>query len=556
MKKKKINTQYSTIGAIDSNVSAPQTQFDKFDSPQGHGFAAEQANNLYDILTGKKATVIGGDNAKDGADRLVNGIYIQTKYCQTATDSVQNAFDKGQYRYLNPDGSLMQLEVPSDQYQEAVKLMSKRIERGQVQGVSDPNDAKNIVREGHFTYEQAKNIAKFGTVESISFDATNGVVIGTSAFGISAVMTFATTLWSGESIDIAFEDAICSGLKMGGVAFLNTVITSQLMRTGLNEALTNVTDSIVGHLGNKTSEKLANALVKSANVTGEQAMVNLSKLLRGTIVSNGVMVVLLSAKDISNSFRGRISGKQLFKNITTKAAGVTGGSLAVLGGQLLLTIINPAAGAATSIVVSVVSGVIGGTVSETATNKIIGHFVEDDAVALVNIIEEKFIALAQKYLLSSEEVEICLADLQDQLTNDVLMDMYASDDHEIYAETLVRKIIEHLVIMRCRVCLPSYYDFYTTFAQLIDKAENGNGVIHPAETKSIDHIELGKALTGKEYSERAAKKGVYVAKQCNMVSTQTQLHLQRLANLANDNPKTSEELDKLKVELDSVLNEF
>lgn len=60
--------------------AAQQTQMDKFQAAQGHGFAAEQANNLHDILTGKDAKIVGGDNAKDGPDRMVNGVNIQTKY--------------------------------------------------------------------------------------------------------------------------------------------------------------------------------------------------------------------------------------------------------------------------------------------------------------------------------------------------------------------------------------------------------------------------------------------------------------------------------------------
>lgn len=83
------------------NSAAFQTHMDKFHAAQGHGYAAEQANHLYDKLTGKDAFIVGGDNAKDGADRLVNGIHIQTKYCQTAADSVAAAFNQGKYRYIN-----------------------------------------------------------------------------------------------------------------------------------------------------------------------------------------------------------------------------------------------------------------------------------------------------------------------------------------------------------------------------------------------------------------------------------------------------------------------
>lgn len=81
--------------------AAQQTQMDKFQAAQGHGFAAEQANNLHDILTGKDAKIVGVDNAKDGPDRMVNGVNIQTKYCHDAASSVQAAFENGQCRYVN-----------------------------------------------------------------------------------------------------------------------------------------------------------------------------------------------------------------------------------------------------------------------------------------------------------------------------------------------------------------------------------------------------------------------------------------------------------------------
>ena len=91
---KKENTAPVQSGAVnaDMNAAAQQTQMDKFQAAQGHGYAAEQANNLYDILTGKDAKIVGGDNAKDGPDRMVNGVNIQTKYCHDAASSVQAAF--------------------------------------------------------------------------------------------------------------------------------------------------------------------------------------------------------------------------------------------------------------------------------------------------------------------------------------------------------------------------------------------------------------------------------------------------------------------------------
>lgn len=62
--------------------------------------------------------------------------------------------------------------------------MQERIRRGEVPNVSNPEEAENIVRQGKFTYEQVRNIAKAGTVESIAYDAVNGTIIATGAFGL------------------------------------------------------------------------------------------------------------------------------------------------------------------------------------------------------------------------------------------------------------------------------------------------------------------------------------------------------------------------------------
>lgn len=52
---------------------------EKFHGARGHGYAAERANNLYDKFMGNDAEILGDDNAKNGADRIVNGANIQMR---------------------------------------------------------------------------------------------------------------------------------------------------------------------------------------------------------------------------------------------------------------------------------------------------------------------------------------------------------------------------------------------------------------------------------------------------------------------------------------------
>ena len=86
-------------------------------------------------------------------------------------------------KYLNPDGSPMQIEVPSDKYEDAIRSMEDKIRKGQVPGIADPEKAKDIVRKGNFTYQQAVNVAKFGTIESLTYDAINGIKLAGYKYG-------------------------------------------------------------------------------------------------------------------------------------------------------------------------------------------------------------------------------------------------------------------------------------------------------------------------------------------------------------------------------------
>lgn len=114
---------------------------------QGHGFAAERGNHIVDRVRLKNARILGDNNARNGADRLVSGTEIQTKYCSTAARSVGAAFDgqNGQYRYMGNNGP-MQLEVPRDQYAGAVETMRNKIREGKVEGEMTPGERSLIQR--------------------------------------------------------------------------------------------------------------------------------------------------------------------------------------------------------------------------------------------------------------------------------------------------------------------------------------------------------------------------------------------------------------------------
>ena len=430
---------------------------EKFHSRQGHGFSAERANNFYDKSRGHDAKIVGDDNVQNGADRIVDGIYLQSKYCATGQDCIKECFEdsgKGRFRYMT-DGKPMQIEVPADQeiYNEAVKTMGEKIKNGQVPGVTDPNEAKNLVRKGHVTYEQAKNIAKAGNVESLKYDAANGIVYATSAFGITAIITFATSVWDGEDFNVCLKNAAYAGLKVGGTSFIVSVLSSQLSKAGLNNMLVGNSEAIVSLMGSKASAVLINAFRSGTKpIYGAAAMKSAAKLLRGNVITAGLTVVVLSSFDIANIFRGRISGKQLLKNLANTTSTVAGGTAGWIAGAAAGSAILPGLG---TLIGGIAGSLVSGSAAGKLTSKVTNAIVEDDADEMVAVIQKQFETIANDYLLNRKEAEKCVDRLSEGLTGNVLKDMFASDDRESFARNLIIPIVEKMVSMRELIRLPS-----------------------------------------------------------------------------------------------------
>ena len=426
---------------------------------RGHGFAAEKANHLYDVFSGKDAKIVGGDNAKNGADRLVDGVNIQTKYCKTGSKCISECFEGGEFRYINSDGSPMQIEVPSDKYDSAIQSMEERIKKGQIPGVSDPEVANELVRKGTFTYEQVRNIAKFGTVESLTYDAVNGIKLAGTAMGISAAVSFAVSLWNGDDWDKALESSCYVGLKVGGVAWVSSIITTQLGRTGIEQGLRGATDWVVQQMGPKAAAWIANGLRSGNAIYGAAAMNHVSKLLRGNVVTGVVTTLVISSVDFVRMFQGRCSGAQLFKNVASTASGVAGGT----GGWMAGAAGGAAVGSAIPVIGTAAGGIIGGllgafaggTAANAAANAILDEFIEDDAKEMLDIVKNVFGELAFDYLLNEEEAEAVIDEFKSEDVPDFLRDMYAASSRRVFAKDKFEPMIQDIAKNRNIIYLPS-----------------------------------------------------------------------------------------------------
>ena len=518
----------------------------RFNGRQGHGYAAEQGNDLYDTINGRNAEILGDDNAKNGPDRIVDGQLIQTKYCQNANASVNSGFKNGKYRYLDSNGNPMQLEVPSDQYDEAIRIMEEKIRKGQVPGCKNPKDASKIIRKGNITLKQAINIAKAGTVESLVFDAAHGAVIGLSAAGISSTIILARALWNGEDLDTALDIAMYSGIQAGGIAFVTSVVSSQITKIGVSNLLIKPSNELVKLLPSTVRKQLLAAIRDGAPIYGAAASKNLAKLLRGNFITQVVTVLVLSSSDIFHYAQGKISGKQLFKEVTTLVSGLIGGG--VVG--VLLAPLGP--------VGVIIGSIIGTGLSSEAMRRLLNQFIEDDAVKLIEIVNNRFAILANEYLLSKSELDLAVEVLRGCLVHSKLLEMYASEDRMRFADELVEKCITSVIVWRTNILIPDQVSLTKSISRVLMETENRNFSIDLIAKSNPQ--EIAKKILNRDVSKVAAMKGIYVATQSNIIRNQKELMLYKIQNrrktFSTELEIINEELKKNELDFSVELNKL
>ena len=356
--KKEVNNSAINGGSAASSALSTNSymQYTQYRNRQGHGWAAEDANAMSDRLSGKRVDQVGTNNSGNGADRIVNGVEIQTKYCASAQDSVNSAFQNREYRYGG-----MKLEVPKDQYDEAVKLMADKIRDGQVPGVTDPAAAKDMGIKGNCTYQEAKNIAKAGNIDSIKFDVKTQAITCGLTCGMSFVLSYANSIRQGRTHAQALKDASVQAAKSGTAAMVVGVGTQQLLRTTVGRSMaasaTNASRAIVDaacktQVGQQLVEKTASTLI-GKQVAGQAAKNVLTKGMRTNMVTGSVMLVSQTIPDAVKVCQGKMSGGQFCENVASNTAGIGGGYAGATAGAAVGTAIFPGVG-------TVVGGIIGG----------------------------------------------------------------------------------------------------------------------------------------------------------------------------------------------------
>ena len=398
----------STIGMWAGNESRIQgydEQKKYMSGNQGHGYAAEYGNLVVDKLLGKDVIneaqnldPLTNRQRKDGADRIVNGVPIQTKYYKDFNNLYKEIFPGGKIRYII-DGKAMPIEVPRDKYIEYCDKLQRKIDNGEINSIKRGTPANKILRKGSVTYAQAQNIARAGTIESLTVDFSNGAIQSANVATISAVITFARAIWAGKNVDEAVRISMETGIRtVGKNAVINT-ISMQLSRERINP---------LGILG----EDFINPLYKTTDATA---------------INNTLTMALTFGPDICKFFQGRISEKQLFKNSAIAVGGIAGGM--ATGG----------------VVAGPLGMFIGSILGSMATKAILDEFVEDDAIEMFYIYKEEYIECITEAVLDEKELyQVAENTLNSQDLSEILEVMYSVVDSRECARRQIQDQIQNI----------------------------------------------------------------------------------------------------------------
>lgn len=392
----------SHLGGLVSSVNAPnfikEAQTNQMlQGKQGHGVAAEWGNTVVDRTLGKRVeTQVGGTNLKHGADRSINGINVQTKYCQSAGESINSYINNIDGYFKN---NTKQVEVPRDQYAEAIKKMERSIVEGKIPGESNPLNVKKYVRKGFWTYDQANQIAKAGTIPSLTVDLLGGVQCALPGASISAVITY----WNARSNGVDVAEAKDLTLKV----FSKSMIVGTMTYVG--------TWQLAKYITTQGGKQSTSSLV--AKIAGENAAKTFTRL------NYGLAFVTQVGPSFANLVSGKGSGADLGTTSTTFTFGLGGGKVGAAVGTCILPGVGTVVGMA-------IGTIAGGTLGSSVGKAVFG---ESSQSKMMKVLKQEFIDIVYTAPLTSEETKNMMSDIfSDKKLKKKLKEMYASSNCRTY----------------------------------------------------------------------------------------------------------------------------
>ena len=339
---------------------------------------------------------------------------------------------------------------------------------------------EDFILRGAYPYEAAKIIAKSKLVAALRFDETSGEIKTTSQVGISAEMDFAFALWNFYDKEAAIERVILSRINSAG---------------NLPAVFSNGAGEIQIQDGVDAGKNLAKAFAKaSAEKSALHVKDDVQEALSGTkipqvfeIVSSlwdDIVLLGRNFTDIKDFANGRISGKQLIKNVVVTNVGVFGkGAGYAMGATVAIMAGAPAilafgAAVATGYFFKL-------SYSETAKD-FLDKFSKDDRAKMLDTFGGELSKMLSGKFFTMYEIGLLMEAIRDDLNAEALKQMYASGSDSARAEWARKYIscrLDDIYKQRKFIGMPSKDDWNLGFNRLRERLANGGDIVADMENQ-------------------------------------------------------------------------
>lgn len=353
---------------------------------------------------------------------------LKSKYNSTGERSVDACLNYGELRFTNEDGSPVLIEIPCDKYDEAISDFDDRVKEGITHKVFE---AKEILKRGSITYNQAKIIAKEGKIKGLDFFEIDGSIECDHILGVSGSIEYALGIWNGETKDEALLKSIIRATKVFGEEFVKAL---------------NLDDSV--------DESVYLRFAQNIHSIESISDIELYEVKR-----------LKIDNDIHDDEEGR---KQKFFNGINFPIAIIGGLLSFILVQFATNYGHKMHSQSMYYVLSFLAFISGGIIPMQISKFIASKYVKTNTRGIMEMFNEELEKVSYENLLTEKEARLILKNITKGEVSKLLLEMKGSVNKKISSNTIVNKESKFLLDARRMVVLPSEFDIKIGFSRLVD----------------------------------------------------------------------------------------
>ena len=201
----------------------------------------------------------------------------------------------------------------------------------------------------------------------------------------------------------------------------------------------------------------------------------------------------------------------------------------------------------------------GGTAAGQTSHHAMNQIIEDDSVKMMRLVEREFVDICEQYLLTENEVYESISLLKKCLTKSELKNIYASQNREIYIQSIILDAVQQIVNKRMIINNLRDEDIFWGMRILIEDAIDGEGIFdEKASLVGVSQVQTELLSKSNICDEQMAQ-----IMQPVMQMNRTQLRTERtLRSMKRNNEETADKIyeimserELLKSELSNLLEE-